>query len=203
MVETRIADYLRYFARAGATDFDVWHAQDGISANALAALKAQGRIPGFARTVHHVDHFADCRACGLAKQRHRCGRSSDGGQPDVARLAGRGARSRRHDRRQRGRPAPLLAAAGRDGRDSARPPLPRRGADHPGHRRCRAAEEHHPHPPGLHASAVARAALAARHRGRRLPCSTTAPTKRPSRRRWPGAACRRKPSSSPAQCRRA
>jgi glycosyltransferase-like protein len=59
MVEIRIADYLRHFASEGATDFDIWHAQDGISANALAALKRQGRIARFARTVHHVDDFGD------------------------------------------------------------------------------------------------------------------------------------------------
>jgi glycosyltransferase-like protein len=59
MVEIRVADYLRHFAQAGTTDFDVWHAQDGISAHALVALKRDGRIRGFARTVHHVDNFAD------------------------------------------------------------------------------------------------------------------------------------------------
>ena len=59
MVEIRVADYLRHFAATGTAAFDVWHAQDGISGNALAALKRQGRIPGFARTVHHVDSFAD------------------------------------------------------------------------------------------------------------------------------------------------
>ena len=37
--------------------FDVLHAQDPISANALADLVQEGRIPGFARTVHHLDHF--------------------------------------------------------------------------------------------------------------------------------------------------
>ncbi|GBQ09257.1 glycosyl transferase [Komagataeibacter rhaeticus] len=37
--------------------FDVLHAQDPISANALADLVEEGRIPGFARTVHHLDHF--------------------------------------------------------------------------------------------------------------------------------------------------
>ena len=41
--------------------FDVWHAQDGISGNALATLKERGLIPGFARTVHHVDTFDDER----------------------------------------------------------------------------------------------------------------------------------------------
>ncbi|MBL7238567.1 MAG: MSMEG_0565 family glycosyltransferase, partial [Komagataeibacter hansenii] len=37
---------------------DVLHAQDPISANALADLVEKGRIPGFARTVHHLDHFS-------------------------------------------------------------------------------------------------------------------------------------------------
>ncbi|MFW7267203.1 MSMEG_0565 family glycosyltransferase [Gluconacetobacter sp. Hr-1-5] len=39
--------------------YDVLHAQDPISANALADLVADGRISGFARTVHHLDRFAD------------------------------------------------------------------------------------------------------------------------------------------------
>ena len=61
MVETRIADYLHHFEHAEHRSFDVWHAQDGISANALATLKERGLISGFARTVHHVDDFADSR----------------------------------------------------------------------------------------------------------------------------------------------
>ncbi|HWN51633.1 MAG TPA: MSMEG_0565 family glycosyltransferase [Xanthobacteraceae bacterium] len=65
MVETRVADYLRHFERAEHRDFDVWHAQDGISANALATLKERGLIAGFARTVHHVDDFADPRLAAL------------------------------------------------------------------------------------------------------------------------------------------
>jgi glycosyltransferase-like protein len=68
MVEMRVADYLRYFEVPGRMDFDVWHAQDGISANALARLKADGRIAGFVRTVHHVDRFADPALAAL--QRH-------------------------------------------------------------------------------------------------------------------------------------
>jgi glycosyltransferase-like protein len=59
MVETRVADYVRYFETAGHRSFDVWHAQDGISGNALATLKERSLIGGFARTVHHVDTFAD------------------------------------------------------------------------------------------------------------------------------------------------
>ena len=65
MVETRVADYIRHFERADRRGFDVWHAQDGISANALATLKERGLITGFARTVHHVDTFADPRLCAL------------------------------------------------------------------------------------------------------------------------------------------
>jgi glycosyltransferase-like protein len=65
MVEARIADYLRHFERPEHRAFDVWHAQDGISANALATLKERGLIPAFARTVHHVDDFADPQLAAL------------------------------------------------------------------------------------------------------------------------------------------
>ncbi|HEX6705842.1 MAG TPA: MSMEG_0565 family glycosyltransferase [Albitalea sp.] len=41
--------------------FDVFHAHDGIGANALADLVEQGLIPSYLRTVHHVDRFADPR----------------------------------------------------------------------------------------------------------------------------------------------
>lgn len=65
MVEQRIADYVRHFEAAGADGFDLFHAHDGISGNALATLKARGKIPGFVRTVHHVDSFADPRLVAL------------------------------------------------------------------------------------------------------------------------------------------
>jgi glycosyltransferase-like protein len=65
MVEVRVADYSRHFEREANRRFDIWHAQDGISANALATLKERGLIGGFARTVHHVDHFADPRLSAL------------------------------------------------------------------------------------------------------------------------------------------
>jgi glycosyltransferase-like protein len=65
MVETRVADYVRHFEPAERRGFDVWHAQDGISGNALATLRARGLIAGFARTVHHVDSFADPRLSAL------------------------------------------------------------------------------------------------------------------------------------------
>jgi glycosyltransferase-like protein len=65
MVETRIADYVRHFERAEHRHFDVWHAQDGISGNALATLNQRNLIPGFARTVHHIEAFADPRLSAL------------------------------------------------------------------------------------------------------------------------------------------
>ncbi|MCH4090700.1 MSMEG_0565 family glycosyltransferase [Acetobacter sp.] len=56
LVERRIVE-IRDSLRADA-HFDVLHAQDPISANALAALVEEGRIRGFARTVHHLDAFS-------------------------------------------------------------------------------------------------------------------------------------------------
>ncbi len=50
-----------WFRRAEHRGFDVYHAHDGLSGAALAALKRDGLIPGFVRTVHHVDDFADPR----------------------------------------------------------------------------------------------------------------------------------------------
>ena len=73
-VERRIAAYVAHFSRAeneaGAVDaserpFDIYHAQDGISANALATLVERGVIRNFVRTVHHVDDFADAKLAAL------------------------------------------------------------------------------------------------------------------------------------------
>jgi glycosyltransferase-like protein len=61
MVRVRIADYLRHFELPENRKFDVFHAQDAISGNALATMKARGLISRFARTVHHIDSFADPR----------------------------------------------------------------------------------------------------------------------------------------------
>ncbi len=74
MVEIRIADYIRHFETHEHRRFDVFHAQDGISANALATLKERGLIRAFARTVHHIDSFADPR---LQRLQHRSIASAD------------------------------------------------------------------------------------------------------------------------------
>jgi glycosyltransferase-like protein len=59
LVRARIHDYLRHFSTPVACAFDVFHAHDGIGGNALATLRHRRLIPGFARTVHHVDSFSD------------------------------------------------------------------------------------------------------------------------------------------------
>lgn len=64
-VVSRAEDYRRHFEPAQARRFDVFHAQDGISGNALATMKADRLIPRFARTVHHLDDFSDARLAAL------------------------------------------------------------------------------------------------------------------------------------------
>lgn len=61
MVEARIHAFRQTLMEHDARSFDVLHAQDSISGNALAELRAQGLIRGFTRTVHHLDHFDDPR----------------------------------------------------------------------------------------------------------------------------------------------
>jgi glycosyltransferase-like protein len=74
MVEQRIGEYIRYFEDPAARDFDIFHAHDGISGNAIATLKERGLIPAFVRTIHHVDQFADPRLMAL---QHRSIDSAD------------------------------------------------------------------------------------------------------------------------------
>jgi len=57
LVRQRIAEYTDYFRPSARRCFDIYHAQDGISGNALANLVEQGSIAGFIRTVHHIDPF--------------------------------------------------------------------------------------------------------------------------------------------------
>lgn len=59
MARARVADYVRHFEQEAHRRFDVFHAQDSLSGLALAQLSERGVIPGFARTVHHIDDFAD------------------------------------------------------------------------------------------------------------------------------------------------
>jgi len=68
MVQSRVADYVRHFEVHANRQFDIFHAQDSISSNALAAMQSRGLITSFVRTVHHIDHFNDPQLAAL--QRH-------------------------------------------------------------------------------------------------------------------------------------
>jgi len=61
MVQQRIADYVHYFTSSTDKRFDVYHAHDGISGNAMETLAQRGLIPSYVRTVHHMDEFSDPR----------------------------------------------------------------------------------------------------------------------------------------------
>lgn len=56
LIRQRIGEFITYLQASGET-YDIYHAQDCIGANALATLKAEGRIAHFLRTVHHVEAF--------------------------------------------------------------------------------------------------------------------------------------------------
>lgn len=56
LIQQRIGEFITYL-QASQESYDIYHAQDCIGANALAVLKAEGRIPHFLRTVHHVEAF--------------------------------------------------------------------------------------------------------------------------------------------------
>ena len=58
LVETRRGEIASFLTAPGTPCFDILHAQDSISALALSDLVDAGRLPGFLRTVHHLDDFA-------------------------------------------------------------------------------------------------------------------------------------------------
>ena len=58
MVSSRIDAYVSHLRGVLRHEsFDIIHAQDSISGNALANSCDEGLIDRFARTVHHLDHF--------------------------------------------------------------------------------------------------------------------------------------------------
>jgi glycosyltransferase-like protein len=58
LVRQRVDEYVAHLLPRGC-EFDVYHAHDGISGRALSELTERGVIPGFIRTVHHLDEFDD------------------------------------------------------------------------------------------------------------------------------------------------
>jgi glycosyltransferase-like protein len=56
LVQQRIQEYLDYFSQHDLS-YDIFHAQDCISANALVMLRDRQQIPHVIRTVHHIDEY--------------------------------------------------------------------------------------------------------------------------------------------------
>ncbi|ALP67272.1 MSMEG_0565 family glycosyltransferase [Paraburkholderia caribensis] len=61
MVRARIDALKAALLDDGPSGFDVLHAQDSISGNALAELREAGAVRGFVRTIHHLDTFDDAQ----------------------------------------------------------------------------------------------------------------------------------------------
>jgi glycosyltransferase-like protein len=60
LIRQRIKEFVDFFEslfEQGAETYDIYHAQDCLSANALAVLKGRGKLSQFVRTVHHVEDF--------------------------------------------------------------------------------------------------------------------------------------------------
>ncbi|WP_174909610.1 MSMEG_0565 family glycosyltransferase [Burkholderia diffusa] len=74
MVRARISAIKHTLLENDASGFDVLHAQDSITGNALAELKQSGAIDGFVRTVHHLDVFDDPQ---LERWQERAWREAD------------------------------------------------------------------------------------------------------------------------------
>ena len=56
LIQQRIQEFVDYFKHSNPIH-DIYHAQDCISANALALLREQQQIPHFVRTVHHIEDY--------------------------------------------------------------------------------------------------------------------------------------------------
>lgn len=56
LIQQRIQEFVDELSSSDRT-FDCYHAQDCISANALARLVQQHKIPAFIRTVHHIEDY--------------------------------------------------------------------------------------------------------------------------------------------------
>ncbi|HEY9663874.1 MAG TPA: MSMEG_0565 family glycosyltransferase [Allocoleopsis sp.] len=59
LIQQRIQEFVTYLGNGHLQDhpYDIYHAQDCISANALDSLRQQAIIPRFIRTVHHIEAF--------------------------------------------------------------------------------------------------------------------------------------------------
>ncbi len=56
-IQRYIRAYCEFLSAGEGREYDVHHAQDCISGNALWNLREAGKVPHFIRTVHHIDDF--------------------------------------------------------------------------------------------------------------------------------------------------
>jgi glycosyltransferase-like protein len=74
-IDDKIKDYIDIytdFLAGSDLDYDIFHAEDCISANALLKLREMGLIEFYFRTVHHIDDFTsesliECQAKSIVK----------------------------------------------------------------------------------------------------------------------------------------
>ncbi len=79
LVKQRIGEFVNFFEQHFEQvdrKYDIYHAQDCLSANALAVLKKRGYLSQFVRTVHHIENFQspylrDCQQKSIV-QSDRC-----------------------------------------------------------------------------------------------------------------------------------
>jgi glycosyltransferase-like protein len=57
LIQQRIQEFVEYLKQSNL-NYDCYHAQDCISANALAILRKDQQIPHFVRTVHHIEDYS-------------------------------------------------------------------------------------------------------------------------------------------------
>lgn len=75
-IERYIQTYYDFLTNQQLFQFDIYHAQDCISANALWQLREAGLIPAFVRTIHHLDDFVsptliDCQNRSVLRPNRR------------------------------------------------------------------------------------------------------------------------------------
>lgn len=86
LIRQRIREMVDYLAEK-ELDYDIYHAQDCLSANALAQLRSHHIIPHFIRTVHHIENYRspylqDCQNRSI-READLCVCVSDRGQAEL------------------------------------------------------------------------------------------------------------------------
>jgi glycosyltransferase-like protein len=75
-IQRYIQTYYQFITQHRPGPFDIYHAQDCISANALWRAREAGVIPGYVRTIHHIDDFTspsliECQNNSVYRPDHR------------------------------------------------------------------------------------------------------------------------------------